>query len=143
MVTGGKIGLGLPEDAAIFLFVALSWSDLKPIQSATKWVPGYLSVGIKWPERETDDLYPPDVQVMTAWSISSTPSYVFMAWRFITGGTLCSVQFDMHRMSYIFVYKKSKEPAAPLKRARLFIALSTLFSLPLFKKRFVFSSIRK
>jgi hypothetical protein len=47
-----------------------------PIQ----WVQGALSLGVKRPRREADHLPPSSVEVKNAWSYTSTPQYVFMAW---------------------------------------------------------------
>jgi hypothetical protein len=47
-----------------------------PIQ----WVPGTLSLGVKRPGRKADHSPPCSVEVKNAWSYTSTPQYVFMAW---------------------------------------------------------------
>jgi len=47
-----------------------------PIQ----WVPGALSLTVKWQGREADHLPPSSAKVVNAWSYTSTPQYTFMAW---------------------------------------------------------------
>jgi hypothetical protein len=39
-----------------------------------------LSLEVKWPEREADHSAPSSAEVKNAWSYTSTPQYVFMAW---------------------------------------------------------------
>jgi hypothetical protein len=36
--------------------------------------------GLKWPGREAHYLFPSGAEVNTAWSYTSTPQYVFIAW---------------------------------------------------------------
>jgi hypothetical protein len=45
--------------------------------------PGALSLGIKRPERETDHSPPYSGEVKNAWSYTSDPQCVFMAWRVV------------------------------------------------------------
>jgi hypothetical protein len=45
-----------------------------------QWVPGVLSLEVKRPEREADNSPPSGAEVKNAWSYTSTPQYVFMAW---------------------------------------------------------------
>jgi hypothetical protein len=44
-----------------------------------KWVPGYLSLGLKRPGREADHS-PTSAEVKKTWIYTSAPPYVFMAW---------------------------------------------------------------
>jgi hypothetical protein len=44
------------------------------------WVPGTLSLGLKCPRCEADYSAPSSAEVKNAWSYTSTPQYVFMAW---------------------------------------------------------------
>jgi hypothetical protein len=57
----------------IFLFTTASSPALGPIQAPIQWVPGALSLGIKWPGRETDHSPPSGAEVKNAWSYTSTP----------------------------------------------------------------------
>jgi hypothetical protein len=47
-----------------------------PIQ----WVLGALSLGVKRPGREADHSPQFSAEVKNAWSYTSTPQYIFMAW---------------------------------------------------------------
>jgi len=38
----------------IFLFTTVSRQALGPTQPPIQWVPGYISLGVKWPMREAD-----------------------------------------------------------------------------------------
>jgi hypothetical protein len=53
----------------------MAWSQ-PPIQL----VPGALSLGAKRPECEADHSPPSSAEENNAWSYTSTPQYVFMAW---------------------------------------------------------------
>jgi len=43
-------------------------------------VPGPISLGVMQPGHETDHSPPPSVEVKNAWSYTSTPQFVFVAW---------------------------------------------------------------
>jgi hypothetical protein len=58
---------------------------LRPIQLPIPWIPEALSPGVKWPGCEADHLPSSSTKVKNAWSCTSTPSYVFMAWCLVTG----------------------------------------------------------
>jgi hypothetical protein len=49
-------------------------------QPPIQWVPGAISVGVQRPGREADHSPPSNAEVKNAWSYTSTPQYVFMAW---------------------------------------------------------------
>jgi hypothetical protein len=49
---------------------------------------GGLSPRVKWPGREADSLPPSSAKVKNAWSYTSTPQYIFVAWY----GKLCLSQ---------------------------------------------------
>jgi hypothetical protein len=55
----------------MFLFTAASRPALGPIQSPIQWLPGALSLGIKWQERETDHSPPPSAKVKNPWNYTS------------------------------------------------------------------------
>jgi hypothetical protein len=59
-------GYGLDDRGRILIFTTTSRSALGPIQ----WLPGTLSLGLKLPERETDDLIPSGAEFKNAWSFS-------------------------------------------------------------------------
>jgi hypothetical protein len=46
---------------------------LEPTQPPIQWVPGALSLGVKWPEREVDHSPPSSAEVKERWSYTSTP----------------------------------------------------------------------
>jgi hypothetical protein len=48
-----------------------------------QWVPGALSLGVKRTGREAYHSPPSSAEIKNAWSYTSTPQYVFMAWRFV------------------------------------------------------------
>jgi hypothetical protein len=77
-----------------FFFTTASRTVLGPNQSPIQWVPGSLSLGVKRPGREADHSLPSSADVKNAWSYTSTPQYVFMAW--------CSVK---HRDNFTFTFK--------------------------------------
>jgi hypothetical protein len=49
-------------------------------QPSIQWVKGTLSLGVKRPGREADHSPPSSAEFKNAWSYTSTPEYVFMAW---------------------------------------------------------------
>jgi hypothetical protein len=73
-------GVRSRQGLGIFLFDTVSRPALGPTQSSIQWVPGELSLGVKRPEREADHSPPSNAEVKNAWSYTSTPHYVFMAW---------------------------------------------------------------
>jgi hypothetical protein len=64
----------------IFLFTTASGTALGPIQPPVQWVPGALSLGVKRPRREGDHSPPYSAEIKNAWSYTSTPQYIFVAW---------------------------------------------------------------
>jgi hypothetical protein len=67
-------------ELGIFLFTTVSRTALGPIQPPIQWVPRALFLGVKRPRREADHSPPSSAEVKNAWSYTSTPQYVFMAW---------------------------------------------------------------
>jgi hypothetical protein len=49
-------------------------------------LPGAPSLGVKRPWREADHSPPSNAEVKNAWSYTSTPQYVFMAWCLVKHG---------------------------------------------------------
>jgi hypothetical protein len=52
-----------PARLETFLFSTASRTDLGPIQLPIQWVPGALSLGVKWPGREADHSPPASAEV--------------------------------------------------------------------------------
>jgi hypothetical protein len=82
-------------------------------QPPVQWVPESFSLGVKRPGRGADHSPPPNAEVKNAWSYTSTPQYVFMAWclfkhrdNFTSYPTLiilCSLMLSkLHTYDYIF-----------------------------------------
>jgi hypothetical protein len=57
-----------------FLFDSASRTALGPTQPPIQWVPGALSMGVKWSGREADHSPPSSAEVKSVWSYVSTPS---------------------------------------------------------------------
>jgi hypothetical protein len=64
----------------VTILLTESRTALGPTQPPIQWVPGALSLGVKRPGREADHSSPSSAEVKNAWSYTSTPQYVFMAW---------------------------------------------------------------
>jgi len=87
-------GVQFPAGAVILSLPHRVQTALRPTQHPIHWVPGALSLGIKRrPGREADLSLPSNAEVKNAWSYTSTPQYVFIAW--------CLVK---HRDSFTFAF---------------------------------------
>jgi hypothetical protein len=67
-------------DGIIFLFATASRPVLGTTQPSIQWVLGVLTPGVKRQGCEADSSPPSSAKVRNAWSCTSTPQYVFMAW---------------------------------------------------------------
>jgi hypothetical protein len=76
----GVLGFDSWQGLGILLFTTTSRMALGPTQPPIQWVPGALSLGIKQPGHEANHSPPSSAEVENAWSHTSTPQYVFMAW---------------------------------------------------------------
>jgi hypothetical protein len=101
--TIGVLGFDSQRGLEIFLFTIAARTALGSTQPPIQWVPGGLSLGIKWPDHESDHSPPSSVQVKNAWSYTSTPQYAFMAW--------CLVK---HRDNFTLIFLKFKQPQLSL-----------------------------
>jgi len=63
----------------ISLFTTTSRPALRPIQPPIQWVPGTLTLEVKWPAREADLSYSSSAEVKNTWSYTCTPQYAFKA----------------------------------------------------------------
>jgi hypothetical protein len=75
-----------PAGAGNFSLHYLSRTALGPTLPPIQWVPGALFLGVKRPGREADYSPPSSAEVKNAWSYTSTPQYVFMAWCLVKHG---------------------------------------------------------
>jgi hypothetical protein len=92
--TGWMIGvLGFDSRRGLGIFFTASRTALGPTQPPIQWLPVALFLGVKWPGREADRSPPSSDEVSSAWSYTSTPHYVFMAW--------CLVK---HRDNFTFTF---------------------------------------
>jgi hypothetical protein len=78
--TIGVLGFDSRRRLGIVIFTTVSRTALGPTQPTTQWVPGAISLGVKRPGCEADHSPPSSAEVKNAWSYTSTPQYVFMAW---------------------------------------------------------------
>jgi hypothetical protein len=63
-----------PAGDGNFLFTTAFGMALGPTQPPIQWVPGALSLGVKWPGCETDHSPPSSAKVKNTWSYTSTPT---------------------------------------------------------------------
>jgi hypothetical protein len=69
-----------PTQPPIHFFYRGLFTVLGPTQPPIQWIPGALFLVVKWPGREADHSPPSRAEVKNAWSYTSNPQYVFMAW---------------------------------------------------------------
>jgi hypothetical protein len=72
------VGVGISQS---LLFACACRPALRPIQASLRWVPGVLSLGVKWPEHEADHSAPCSDEVKNARSYTSILPCVLMACR--------------------------------------------------------------
>jgi hypothetical protein len=61
---------------------------------------GALSQGVKWLGNEADHSPPSSAKVKNAWSYTSTPPYIFMAW--------CLVKYRIHLHGVVLCYAQGQ-----------------------------------
>jgi hypothetical protein len=69
----GVLGFDFRQRMEIFLFTTESRTALEPTQPPIQWVPGALSLRVKWQRREADHSPPSSAKVKNVWSYTSTP----------------------------------------------------------------------
>jgi hypothetical protein len=93
--TIGVLGFDSRRGLVIFLFSTSSRTVLGPTQSPIQWVPGALSLGVKWPGREADHS-PPSSAEVKEWVELCFHSSNTLSWR--------SVQLkNAQRQFYIYL----------------------------------------
>jgi hypothetical protein len=78
--TIGVLGFDSRLGLGILPFTTASRMALGPTQPPTQWVSGALSLEVKRPGPKTDHSPPSSAEVKNAWSYTSAPPHVFMAW---------------------------------------------------------------
>jgi hypothetical protein len=74
-----RVRIVKPSRVKNFLTSTVSRPAVGPTESPIEWVPGPLSPGEKWQEREADHLRPTNAEVKKMWIYRSIPLYVFMS----------------------------------------------------------------
>jgi hypothetical protein len=69
-----------PVGPGIFLFTTMSRLALWPAQPPIQWILEAVSLGVNWLGHEADHSPLSSAKVKKAWSYTSTPPYVFIAW---------------------------------------------------------------
>jgi hypothetical protein len=79
------------QGRGIFLFTTAFRMALGPTQPPIQWVPGALSLGVKWLGREPEHSPSSSVEVKNSWSYTSTSPIRFHGVVLSTGTTLSLV----------------------------------------------------
>jgi hypothetical protein len=77
-------------------------------QPPIQWVQGTLFLGVKRPGREADHSSPSTAEVKNAWSYTSSPQYVFMAW--------CLVKHRGQGQPFMYAYHSSRASFCNISR---------------------------
>jgi hypothetical protein len=105
----GVLGFDSQRGLGIFPFTTVSRTALGHSQPPIQWVPGALSLGVKRPGREADNSPPSSVEVKNAWSYTSTPQYVFMAWCSVKPRDNFTFTLEREIGSWLFLRLEAKE----------------------------------
>jgi hypothetical protein len=95
------LGAGIRVSVGSRIFSTLSRAARGPTQIPIQWVPGALSVGVKWPGHEAHHSPPTSAEVKKMWICTSTPSYVFMR---LSTGTPLPLSLSLSLSLYIYIY---------------------------------------
>jgi hypothetical protein len=74
------LGFDCRPGLGIFLLPTAFREALEPTRPPIPRVTEVISLGVKRPGREADHSPPSSAEIKNAWSYTSTPQYVFMAW---------------------------------------------------------------
>jgi hypothetical protein len=112
---GIALGYGLDDRGSrvrflvgIFLFTTASRTALGPTQPPIQWVLDALSLGVKRPWREAGHSPPSSAEVKNAWSYTSIPPYVFMAWclvKYRESFSFTCPLYIMYKQFYCIIFK--------------------------------------
>jgi hypothetical protein len=97
-----------PARAKIYLFSKAYRLVLETIQTPIQWVPGTLSMEVKWLGCEVDHLPPSNAEVNNELGYTSTPTYALMA---CIGTALCFTFYSPYttRLSKCDYYEKAND----------------------------------
>jgi hypothetical protein len=106
----GVLGFDFRRGLGIFLFITMSRPALGPTQPPIQWVleGRGLSLGAKLPGRKAEHTPPTSAEVKNAWSYTSTPQYVSVAW--------CLVK---HRDKFTFTFTINSSNMAEAKTSEV------------------------
>jgi hypothetical protein len=102
-----RLRAGLPgfdsrHGQALFILATTFRPPLGTTQIPIQWIPGHSLPGNKASRAQADHLHPSGAEVKNAWSYTSIPPYVFMAWclvKYRSDFTLilqeCTISSDM------------------------------------------------
>jgi hypothetical protein len=91
------------RELELLLFTTASRLALGSTQPPIQWAPAALTRQLKRSGREADDSPPSNGDVMNAWSYTSLPQYVLMAWCLLSNGYIFKLRdFVKHRDSFTF-----------------------------------------
>jgi hypothetical protein len=107
--TIGVLGFDSWRRLGIFLFTTASRTALGPTQPPIQWVPGVPSLEVKRPGREADHSPTSSAEVKNAWSYTSTPLYVFMAWCLVKHRDNCTFTFTF---TFLLICLESFSPSS-------------------------------
>jgi hypothetical protein len=69
----GVLGFDSRRRLGIFLFTTASRTEMGPTQPPNQWVPGAISLGVKWPGHEADHSPPSSAEVKECVDYTSNP----------------------------------------------------------------------
>jgi hypothetical protein len=85
----------------IFLITMSRWA-LGPTHPPIQWIPGALSLGVKWPGCEADHSPPSSSKVKNVWSYTSTPAVHLHG--MVLSYEKAQGQFYLYLYLYLYLY---------------------------------------